>query len=410
MAQRPLKPRPEASTVRHLRVFISSPGDVPRERQLARAVVDRLGKETAFRDRLKLDPILWDDPEAPAPMLASLTPQESVNRGPVRPGACDIVVTIFWGRMGTPLEKPLKKDKTPYLSGTEWEFEDARRRKRDILLYRCTAPVMVSLNDPDVEEKRAQQVFVDRFFDRLKGPSGGWLGGWTPYDQPEEFGRLLENHLRTLVTRLIEAPPAGPRNGSKKWSAAGEPHGVKRPPEIPDAYRQWLKKETGRLELLGLGGSEGKSLFLSSVYVPLVTRAVEERAIHRSREPREMPEPATPLLHALGRRSVYVPGGPGCGKSTFCNWVAWLACERAVPKADVEPPDEFAETFPSTLDAKLPVLVRLREFWQDLPKKVAGSTLAAQDFVEILGSWLRNKTVTAAGLDLSAFLSTASRS
>ena len=44
--------------------------------------------------------------------------------GPVRPSDCDIVVTIFWSRMGTPLEKPLKKTKTAYLSGTEWEFEE----------------------------------------------------------------------------------------------------------------------------------------------------------------------------------------------------------------------------------------------------------------------------------------------
>src|SRR4029453_9221725 len=119
--------------------------------------------------RLKIDPILWDDPEAPAPMLANLTPQESVTQGLLRPSDCDIVVTIFWSRMGTPLEKPLKRDKTPYLSGAEWEFEDARRGQRDILLYRRVSKVAVDIDDPKLEEKRAQKKLVDRFFERLKG-------------------------------------------------------------------------------------------------------------------------------------------------------------------------------------------------------------------------------------------------
>lgn len=392
-------------TSRHLRVFISSPGDVWKERQIARTVVERLGKDPAFRNHLKLDPILWDDPEAPAPMLANLTPQECVNRGLVRPSDCDIVVTIFRGRMGPPLEKPLKKDKTLYLSGTEWEFEDARRGRGDILLYRCTAEVTVALNDPAFAEKRAQKELVDRFFDWLEGPSGGWKGGHTTYERPDEFERRFESDLRNLLTKLLAAPPSTSRPRAKPSELARRPNGRKLSrPEVPDAYREWLKKETGSFELLGIGGSQGKSLFLSSVYVPLVTTAGEERAVRRTLEPRETPDQAQLLLHALGRRSLYVPGGPGCGKSTFCNWVAWLVCERAIPKADVEPPGELVEALPPSLSAKLPVLVRLREFWQTLPKESAGGVLAEQDFVTILSTWLRGKTATAATLDLSAFL------
>ena len=50
--------------VRRIRVSISSPGDVPKEREAAGRVVHRLGKDSAFRDLLSLDAILWDDPEA----------------------------------------------------------------------------------------------------------------------------------------------------------------------------------------------------------------------------------------------------------------------------------------------------------------------------------------------------------
>jgi hypothetical protein len=50
-------------------VFVSSPKDAVEERTLARQAVDRLSKDPAFRSDLELDPILRDDPEAPAPLL-----------------------------------------------------------------------------------------------------------------------------------------------------------------------------------------------------------------------------------------------------------------------------------------------------------------------------------------------------
>jgi hypothetical protein len=189
-----------------VRVFVSSPGDVADERRRVRAVIERLGKDPSFRNHLKLDPILWDDPEAPAPMLANLPPQESVNRGLVRPSDCDIVVTIFWGRMGTPLQKPLKADGTAYLSGTEWEYEDARHAKRDILLYRRNAPVPTVVGDPSYGEKTVQRERVDSFFKRLQG-------GYTRYEKPEEFAKLVEANLRNLIVRLLETTNAAPRNG-----------------------------------------------------------------------------------------------------------------------------------------------------------------------------------------------------
>ena len=95
-------------------------------------------------------------------MLANLTPEESVNRGLVRPSACDIFVTIFWGRMGTPLEKPLKKDKTRYLSGTEWELEDAApAASATSSCIGAQARVTADVDDPAFDEIRAQKKLVD---------------------------------------------------------------------------------------------------------------------------------------------------------------------------------------------------------------------------------------------------------
>jgi len=355
--------RRRKSKVQHVRVFVSSPKDVAEERQLARRVVERLAKDPVYRDDLKLDPILWDDPEAPAPMLAQLTPQESVNRGLVRPSDCEIVVTILWSRMGTPLETPLKADGTAYLSGTEWEFEDAlndaKEAGRDVLLFRCTREPLVSLKDPDFAEKKRQLDLVEAFFKQFTGPGGGPCGGYTEYETATRFEKLLEHNLRSLLPRHSQS--ATKRVRAKPSQKLCDDSGLTAAPIVPGAYRDWLKNETGSLELLGIGGSQGRSLFLSSVYVPLVTTRGGGREIAIDRRQR-----ADLLLDALGNESLYVPGGPGFGKSTFCSWVAWLVCAGAIPPADVEPPGEFVESLPETLRNKLPVLVRLREFWEDL--------------------------------------------
>ena len=97
-----------------------------------------------------------------------MTPQDSIARGLPLPAACDIVVVIFWARMGTPLPPPYqKKDGTPYQSGTEWEYENAVQAFRNddspyVLLYRRTG-VTLDPDAHDFEDRRAQYEKVRRF-------------------------------------------------------------------------------------------------------------------------------------------------------------------------------------------------------------------------------------------------------
>jgi hypothetical protein len=83
------------------RIFLSSPGDVPAERKIALEVIDQLQYEPHFRGKVSLEPVAWDDPGAGTVMRATITPQEAIDQGLTRPADCDIVVVIFWARMGT---------------------------------------------------------------------------------------------------------------------------------------------------------------------------------------------------------------------------------------------------------------------------------------------------------------------
>ena len=126
-----------------VRIFLSSPGDVAEERAMARQLIDaELPKRPSLRGRA-LELIAWDDPAAQIPMLATETPQDSVNAARPRPATCDIVIVILWARMGTPLPDSVRKPNgEPYLSGTEWEYEDAvnspAQPRTEVLVYRRT--------------------------------------------------------------------------------------------------------------------------------------------------------------------------------------------------------------------------------------------------------------------------------
>jgi len=70
---------------RHFRIFLASPGDVPHERELALTVLDQLSYEPAFRGRITIEEVAWDKKGAGAPILANLTPQDSIEKASCRP-------------------------------------------------------------------------------------------------------------------------------------------------------------------------------------------------------------------------------------------------------------------------------------------------------------------------------------
>src|ERR1035438_4637676 len=175
----------------HLRVFIASPGDVVKERNLARDLLSKeLPREPAFRDRVTFDPISWDDPASQVAMQAREQPQDSVSRSLPRPADCEIVIVILWSRMGTPLPETTRKPNgEAYLSGTEWEYEDAiNSTKRPlVLVYKRTEEPRIGLHDPDIGGKQKQLKMVERFFDQFQNSDGSMSGGVNLYRTPSEF-------------------------------------------------------------------------------------------------------------------------------------------------------------------------------------------------------------------------------
>ncbi|MBI4756444.1 MAG: SUMF1/EgtB/PvdO family nonheme iron enzyme [Betaproteobacteria bacterium] len=139
---------------------------------------------------------------------------------------------------------------------------------------------------------------------------------------------------------------------------------------IRQGYLSWLRRECASVELLGLDAIESSGVRLGHVYVPAVTPP-EAKGSGKEAETRQRGQPEL-LLHRLGADSLYVPGAPGSGKSTFCRWLALVVAEGAVPAHPVDQPEEDEEVLPEDLKGRFPLLCRLRD-WSGHPECLAGN-------------------------------------
>lgn len=196
-----------AKRVEQFRIFLSSPGDVQAERDIARELIkDVLPYSPFIRGRATFDVVSWDDPHAAPGLDAHLTPQEAINRQLPKPSECDIVIVILWSRMGTPMPSDYtKEDGSTYQSGTEWEYDDAASGggRTLTLLYRRTEEPMIGARDPEAQEKLEQVRKVDGFFERFQDADGSLSGSFTTYETVDEFRKRLRQNLESVVARLL---------------------------------------------------------------------------------------------------------------------------------------------------------------------------------------------------------------
>jgi hypothetical protein len=194
-----------------LRVFLASPGDVPEERAFVREYLESvLPKDALLPRRVGFEVISWDDPHAALTMPADLTPQEAVIRYKGSPCDCDIVIVILAARLGTHLatDRFARPDGSPYLSGTEWEFEDAwnAEPRPAILVYRRLDLTPPAFDDAERDAKNRQFDLVQQFFKRFENPDGSAKGGFQPYRGVAEFKTRVADDLKRLVRERLPRP------------------------------------------------------------------------------------------------------------------------------------------------------------------------------------------------------------
>ena len=271
------------AALKTLRIFISSPSDVAEERLIARRVIGRLGAQ--FGDAVHFEPVFWEH----KPLVATASFQEQL----LRPSETDIVVVVLWSRLGTALPSHIRRaDGTPYLSGTEFEFEDAvegfqRTGKPGILVYRKTALAALPADTDQLEEHLRQKQALDRFVAKWfrNDDDGTFKAAFHNFASPADFEDLLEAHVAGLAETHL---PAGTdvRGLAPTWRGGSPFRGLAafEPEHAPVFFGRTaavasvlmklrLQAESKRAFVLAVGMSGGgKSSLIRAGVLPLLTQ------------------------------------------------------------------------------------------------------------------------------------------
>lgn len=197
-------------------VMIASPGDVARERAIAREVTLEWNAINSTYRKIVLLPIGWDTHSAPS---MSDTAQAVINSQVLE--QCDLLIAIFWTRLGTPTGE--------FASGTVEEIERHISTDKPAMIYFSNAPVV-----PDSIDQVQYAAMVE-FRESLKT-----RGLVSFFDDSSTFRSDLFRHLSQTIIRDL----------------AGEIDDVNAPspqdkPEISDAARELLfaavKDSCGRI-------------------------------------------------------------------------------------------------------------------------------------------------------------------
>ncbi len=372
----------QSETVRVIRVFVSSPNDVRQEREALDEVVARINRNEGRERGIRLELWKWEDDAVPhvGPKAQAAIDQQTP--------AYDVYLGIMAHRFGTKTGH--------YGSGTEKEFRDALKRWSDegspwILFYFSDAPVRPSemdvtqLQKVDAFRKAVARKGLYATYDGLRGSE-------------QAFVEKVSEHLQKIVVQLARLQTKGGRSVRKPARAtesrrAGSRRKAARPPSIPQDYLRWLQDDCADIGLLGLRVQQGQTVRLNNVYVPLTTQAESKADLKRGGQFSAGGEdrPVQLLLDLLGNDSLYVSGPPGSGKSTFCRRVAWLACEGKMPDTQVAEPEKYIEQFPPAFAGRLPLLVRLREFWPHIAHTPSCREMTPAELEAELVRWVDGK-------------------
>jgi WD40 repeat protein len=298
------------------KIFISSPGDVGRERHLAEQVIRRVAAE--FQNRVEVQQYFWEY----EPMESTRDYQENI---PLT-SAFDLVICILWKRLGSPLSvKHQRPDGGQWRSGTEFELVTAIESKKargapDIFIFKNdTKPTFEAdeagegaKTELDLAQWKALIAFIKEWCEGVQDGQRVFTAALNRYQALDQFEQVLE---KLLVGKLNERFPPAPdtsdserrslRPAAPTWTDGspfrgleafqflhapvfcGRTHAIG---EVLDRLRRKAAQGRPFVLILGASGSGKSSLAMAGV-LPLLVK------------------PGTIEGVSLWRRVVFRPGG-----------------------------------------------------------------------------------------------------
>lgn len=171
------------------RVLVASPSDVAEEREAIRDATHEWNERNAEEYGIAFLPSMWEflRPES------GKRPQDIINE---RLGKSDMLIGVFWARMGTPTGEDI--------SGTAEEIRRFREAGKDVMLY--FSKRLGDFDKVDLEQLRAVRGFRDQF--QRHSLTG-------EFNSTSDLRQQLSAHL-TQVARELRGrvpPPDAPADG-----------------------------------------------------------------------------------------------------------------------------------------------------------------------------------------------------
>ncbi|HRW61721.1 MAG TPA: AAA family ATPase, partial [Defluviicoccus sp.] len=362
-----------------LRIFISSPGDVAAERDRAEAVIRKVDADL---EHIDLEVVRWEG----RPYSAVSTFQTQIDK----PSDCDLVVCIFWKRLGTYLPPEFDRPDGSARTGTQYEFEDALEAARsrpdkvpDMFVYRSKAPVTFS--EATVAKEQAEKQALEEFWLRwMQNPEGQFLAAFKYYAGADAFAREFERDLRDWLA-------ARDRGGDWSIATSGSPFvGLKAFDEKYASVFFGRRRVTDRLRAALMAAAQ---LGFPSVFVLGASGIGKSSLCRAGLIPRLMVHGATEPLIDVWRRLVVTP--TELGPDLIAGFSRALVVDdvlKEILAGDCRASDQLTALLGSgPSQAVIPVIAALDRFAADVKQKggfetdpITGLVVVIDQFEELL--------------------------
>jgi tetratricopeptide (TPR) repeat protein len=199
---------------RTVRLFVSSPSDVEAERQRVEVVAERLNG--LYAGIVRIETIRWE--------TKFYTADKSFQPQIPEAAECDIVIGIFWARLGSELPPTFPKmpDGTPYPSGTGYEILSAIQKRMkleaagrarpasgeahtDVYIFQKSAPPFPAPKDErDLALLDTQWKLLKTFFERwFRTHEGHFLAAFHGFTTTDQFEEQIEKLLRNWLAEHV---------------------------------------------------------------------------------------------------------------------------------------------------------------------------------------------------------------
>jgi len=290
---------------RHRKIFIASPGDVNKERDIAEEVIKQWNIAHGEREQLCLDAIRWESHGAPelGDRVQGILNKQLVDQ-------CHAAIGIFWTRIGT--------DTGVAPGGAVEEIERLREMGKPVMVYFSDVPFQRKMVDLEQVKK------LDDYRESLQKQGLVWQ-----YETVEEFRTKLSNHLAMEVPKWFD--PINERNPTAVFLSHQADDA-----ELLRRYQATLQEQLGDITLMGSSAFGHLPLKLSETFVSLSlsgSSLCEKRITPQGvccceGEYERSSSPETVMKVVFNEqqyRLLLIIGDPGSGKTTLLKYYA-LSC------------------------------------------------------------------------------------